>query len=55
MVAIEVKTAIGKLRPAQEKWIAKAREAGVLCIVARSPAEAILALVEERKERANNG
>lgn len=49
MVAIEVKTKTGKLRPAQEKWLADAKAAGVLCIVVRTPSEALDALVAERK------
>jgi len=40
-VAVEVKTAKGRLSDAQKKFIDRVNEAGALAIVARSPVEAV--------------
>ena len=55
MVAIEVKTSSGKLSLTQEEWMANAQAAGVLCIVARSPEDAIVSLLADRNERMKAG
>jgi hypothetical protein len=44
MVALEVKTATGRTSPAQDAFIGKASQAGVVCAVVRSPLEAFQVL-----------
>jgi hypothetical protein len=51
LLAIEIKTPDGKLRPAQKEWMMRATSAGALCIVARTQQEALEALRDDRKRR----
>jgi len=47
--ACEVKTDVGKLRPEQEQWIKRLKDAGAVAFVARSAEQlaALLAVAEE--------
>ena len=49
MVGIEVKTETGKLSEKQVMWLAKLKEAGCLCIVARSVKDVMDALETHEK------
>ena len=52
LLAIEVKSASGRLRPAQEAWLAEARRHGAATLVVRSASELQAGLDELLKEAA---
>lgn len=47
-LGVEVKTATGRMRPEQVQWAATVRRHGGIAITARSPEEAVAAVVAAR-------